>query len=308
MTRLLAFWRVYRRRRMALLGLALVVAVGLVAALAPVIAPYGANHETSTILAPPSWEHLLGTDNLGRDVFSRIVWGARISFAFGFVVAGISLAVGVAVGAIAGYFGGWIDDVLSRVVEIFIMLPSLFLLIVVGAVIGHSLLIIMVACGLTLWPINARLTRAQVLSLKHEPYVEAARAGGVGHLRTLFGHILPNGIHPVIANSTLQIASAIILEASLSFLGVGDPNVSSWGQILKSGQSYLSNAPWITAAPGVAIFLFVFAFNVGGDGLNDALDPRLAARERTDLNDADPQTPVPVTAVAVGVGRERTKA
>ena len=276
---MLRFWRRYRRNRLAAVGLVVVLVVGLVALLAPLISPYGANEETSAILASPSSAHWLGTDNLGRDILSRVIWGSRVSFTFGFVVAGTSLAVGMVVGALAGYFGGWIDDLLSRIVEVFIMLPALFLLIVVGAVVGHSLWIIMIVSGLTLWPINARLTRAQVMSLKHEPYVEAARTSGVGDLRIVFGHVLPNGIYPVIANSTLQVASAIILEASLSFLGVGDPNVSSWGQVLKSGQSYLAPAPWITLAPGLAIAVFVFAFNVCGDGLNDALNPRAGLRE-----------------------------
>jgi len=271
-------WRQYRRQKLALIGLIIIGVIALVALVAPFVAPYGANQETTSVLRAPGPSHWLGTDNLGRDVFSRLIWGSQISFIFGLVVAGISLVVGVVIGAVAGYYGGWLDDLLSRVIEIFIMIPSLFLLIIIGALLGHSMLLIMVASGLTLWPSNARLTRAQVLSLKHEAYVEAAWASGVKDLRILFGHVLPNGIYPVIANSTLQVASAIILEASLSFLGVGDPNVSSWGQVLKSGQSYLTTAPWICAAPGVAIFLLVFAFNVCGDGLNHALNPRLRQR------------------------------
>lgn len=294
MRQLSATWRRYYVQPLPRVAFFVILAIIVVALAAPVIAPYGANYESSDLLGSPSWQHLLGTDNLGRDVFSRVIWGTQISLLFGIAVAGISLVVGVVVGAIAGYFGGWLDDLLSRIIEIFIMIPGLFLLIVIGALVGHGLLIIMVAAGLTLWPSNARIARAQALALRHEPYVEAAWAGGVKQWRILFGHVLPNGMYPVIANSTLQIATAIILEASLSFLGVGDPNVTSWGQVLKSGQSYLNTAPWITVAPGVAIFVLVFAFNVCGDGLNRALNPRLL-REMQTPSRAEQQAPTTAT-------------
>ncbi len=264
-------WRRFARRKLAVIGLGFVLLVCLVALFAPVIAPYGANEQTTSLLAGPSGAHLLGTDNLGRDVFSRLVWGSRMSLAFGIVVAGVSLLVGTVVGALAGYFGRWIDDVLSRIVETFMMIPSLFLLIVVGALIGRNVVLIMIVAGLTLWPSNARLARAQVLSLKHELYVDAARLAGTGNARILFGHVMPNGLYPVVANSTLQVGSAVILEASLSFLGVGNANVASWGSVLKSGQPYLTTGPWICLAAGIVISLLVLAFNLCGDGLNDML-------------------------------------
>jgi peptide/nickel transport system permease protein len=277
MRRLRLFWRQFRRERMAVVGLALIGVVLAMALLAP-LSPYRPTEQSTGLLLGPSRQHWLGTDDLGRDILSRILWGSRVSFLFGVVVAGISLFVGILVGSAAGYFGGWADDVVSRLIEVFIMIPSLFLIILIVAIFGNDLPLIMVVAGLTIWPTNAKLTRAQVMTLKHEGYVEAARAAGAGHANLLFGHILPNGLYPVIANSALQMAAAIMLEASLSFLGLGDPNVVSWGQILKSGQNYLVLAPWISLFSGVAIFVAVLAFNLVGDGVNFALNPRLRER------------------------------
>jgi peptide/nickel transport system permease protein len=281
MKRLRPFWRQFRRERMAVLGLGLIGLAVIIALTAP-LAPYRPSAQSTDILMGPSRAHWLGTDDLGRDIFSRILWGSRASVLFGVVVAGISLIVGVLLGSLAGYFGGWIDDALSRFFEVFIMIPSLFLIILIVAIFGANLGLIMVVAGLTIWPTNAKLTRAQVLTLKHEGYVDAARAAGAGHAQLLVGHILPNGLYPVIANSALQMAAAIMLEASLSFLGLGDPNIVSWGQILKSGQNYLVLAPWISVFSGIAIFLAVLAFNLVGDGVNFALNPRLRVRGGTE--------------------------
>ena len=262
---------------MALFGLILVACVILMALAAP-LSPYGPMEQSNALLKGPGGQHWLGTDNLGRDIFSRILWGSQVSFLFGFAVAGLSLVVGVVVGAISGFYGGWIDDVTSRFVEVFLMVPNLFLIIIVVALFGSSLPFIMLVAGLTIWPLNAKLTRSQVLTYKQELYVDAARAAGSSDFNLVTGHILPNCLYPVVANATLQMAGAIMLEASLSFLGLGDPNVVSWGQILKTGQNYISSGPWISISAGLAIFVLVFAFNLVGDGINYALNPRLQLR------------------------------
>lgn len=277
MRQLSAFWHKFRQEKMAIFGLGLIALVVVMALAAPFY-PFGPMDQTNAMLAGPSAQHWLGTDNLGRDIFGRILWGSRVSFLFGFVVAGLSLVVGVLLGAISGYYGGWLDDLLSRFVEIFMMIPSLFLIILIVALFGSNLPFIMLVAGLTLWPSNAKITRAQVLTYKKELYVDAARAAGGNDLDLLAGHILPNCLYPVVANATLQMASAIMLEASLSFLGLGDPNVVSWGQVLKSGQNYITSAPWICISAGAAIFVLVFAFNLVGDGINYALNPRLHVR------------------------------
>jgi peptide/nickel transport system permease protein len=272
-------WARFSSERMGVVGVAIIAVLAIVAVLAPFIAPSGPFEQSADLLAPPSPAHWFGTDNLGRDVFSRLVWGARVSMLFGVVAAGISLLVGVVLGSIPGYYGGWIDDAFSRFFEIFLMIPSLFLNILVVAVFGSNIYFMMAIAGLTIWPSNAKITRAQVMSVKHHGYVLAARSAGGGTFDLLSRHILPNGIYPVVANSTLLMASAVILEASLSFLGLGDPNQSSWGQVLKSGQSYIATAWWICAFAGIAIFVLVFAFNLVGDGVNFALNPRLRDRE-----------------------------
>lgn len=273
--RIQTFVTQFASERMAVLGVIIVLTMLVLAISAPLVAPYGPFQQSSDLLKPPSREHWLGTDNLGRDILSQLIWGARVSFLFGIVAAGVSLVLGVVLGSIPGYYGGIVDDAFSRFFEIFLMIPSLFLIILIVAMFGSNVFFMMVVAGATTWPSNAKITRAQVMSLKHRGYVLAARSAGASGLSILFRHIIPNGIYPVVANSTLQIAGAIILEASLSFLGLGDPNQISWGQVLKNGQSYITTGWWIAAFSGLSIFSLVFSFNLIGDGINYALNPRL---------------------------------
>ena len=258
---------------MGLIGLLLIVAWGIIAIAAPLISPRGPFEQSNLYVLAPSIDHLAGTDHLGRDNFDRIIWGTRVSFMFGFGAAGISVLVGVALGAIPGYFGGAVDDIFSRSFEIFLVIPRIFLLILATAVFGTDILMTMALVGLLIWPTNAKITRAQVMTLKNRTYVKAGVAAGSGHRKILFGHILPNGIYPVVANSALEMGFAIVLEASLSFLGLGDPNQPSWGQILFGGKFYLGSW-WLTFFPGLAITSIVLGFNFIGDGLNYALNPK----------------------------------
>ena len=268
------FWQQYSRQARAVLGLGIVLAAVVIALLAPVIAPYPYTEMSNDLLSPPTADHWMGTDHLGRDIFSRVVWGTRVSLLFALGVAALSLVVGGILGAVAGYYGGPVDAVLSRFFEVFLMIPRLFLIILIAALFGTNIGFAIFVVGITIWPSNARITRAQVLTLKERPFVRAARASGANDLRILFRHILPNGIYPVVANSTLQMASAILIEASLSFLGLGDPNQPSWGQMLQTAQSYLQTEWWLAFFPGLAIALLVFGFTLMGDGVNYALDPR----------------------------------
>ncbi|MBI3977681.1 MAG: ABC transporter permease [Chloroflexi bacterium] len=272
------FWTQFRSDRMALVGLGILTAMIVMAVAAP-LAPYGPFTQTNDLLKPPSSQYWLGTDNLGRDIFSRVLWGGRVSLIFGVVAAGVSLVIGVTLGSIPGYYGGLVDDAFSRFFEVFLMIPALFLMILIVAIFGSNIYFTMVIVGLTIWPSNAKITRAQVMAVKHRGYVHTAKAAGASDLAILVGHVIPNGIYPVVANSTLQIAAAVIFEASLSFLGLGDPNQVSWGQVLKSGQMYLTSGWWIALFSGVAISALVFAFNLIGDGINYSLNPRLRQRE-----------------------------
>ena len=263
---------------MGLLGLFIVIAWGLIALLAPIISPQGPFAQSDSYLHPPSFEHLAGTDHLGRDVFDRIIWGTRVSLVFAFGVAGISIILGLLLGAIPGYAGGIVDLIFSRSTEIFLVIPRLLLLILASAVFGVDILLTMVLVGLIIWPTNAKITRAQVLTLKYRVFVKASVASGSGHTKILFSHILPNGIYPVIANSALEMGFAIILEASLSFLGLGDPNHSSWGQIIYNGRFYIGSW-WLTLFPGLTITSLVIGFNFIGDGINYVLNPKFKQRK-----------------------------
>jgi peptide/nickel transport system permease protein len=224
---------------------------------------------------PPSWVHWLGTDEVGRDVLSRVIWGARASLSAGLVSVGIALGIGVPLGLLAGYAGGWIDAVLSRIVDAMLAVPFLILAIALAAFLGPSLSNAMIAIGVTATPIFVRLTRGQTLAAKVEDYVEAARAIGNPPWRIALRHILPNILPSLLVQATLSIAAAIIAEAALSFLGLGQqPPAPSWGSMLNAAQRFLTNAPWMAIWPGLAIFLTVLSFNLVGDGLRDALDPR----------------------------------
>ena len=264
------------RRRGAMVGLAVVVAFVLIALLAPYLAPHDPLATSwSAIRKAPSEAYLFGTDELGRDVFSRVIWGARASLLAGLVSVCISLALGVPIGLAAGYLGGWIDALISRITDAMLACPFLILAIALAAFLGPSLTNAMIAIGISATPVFIRLTRAQVLAVKVEDYVEAARALGNPHLRIAWRHVLPNVVAPLIVQATLAIAAAIIAEASLSFLGLGQqPPAPSWGSMLNTAKNYLDQAPWMAIWPGVSIFLVVLSFNLLGDGLRDALDPR----------------------------------
>lgn len=256
------------------------VLLGLVAAtavFAPLIAPHSP-FELNPTLQQPSGQYLLGTDPLGRDILSQIIWGGRVSLAFAFGAAALSLAVGVVMGAIPGYFGGLVDDVFSRLLETFLVIPRLFLIILIVALLGTNIYFVIAVMGLTMWPSNAKIMRAQVLTIKKRGYVQAAIAAGVSPLPIIFRHVVPNGLAPVIANSTLQMAYAVLTEAGLSFLGLGDPNQASWGQILNAGQGYIRSAPWIVISPGLAIMTLLLGLHLVGDGVTRVLNPRLALR------------------------------
>ncbi|HEX4328919.1 MAG TPA: ABC transporter permease [Burkholderiales bacterium] len=269
-------WRRLLRRRGAVLGLAVVVGFVLLALFAPWLAPYDPLATSwSVIRKAPSAHYLFGTDELGRDVFSRVIWGARASLLAGLVSVCISSLLGVPIGLLAGYAGGWTDALISRFTDAMLALPFLILAIALAAFLGPSLSNAMVAIGLSATPIFIRLTRAQVLAVKVEDYVEAARAIGNPHWRIALRHILPNILPPLIVQSTLSIAAAVIAEASLSFLGLGQqPPAPSWGSMLNTAKNYIDNAPWMAIWPGLSIFLLVLSFNLLGDGLRDALDPR----------------------------------
>ncbi len=269
-------WRRLLRRRGAVLGLAIVIFFVLVAVFAPYIAPYDPVATSwSAVRKAPSAEYWFGTDEIGRDVLSRIVWGARASLLAGLVSVCISMALGVPIGLLAAYAGGWTDSLISRFTDSMLAVPFLILAIALAAFLGPSLTNAMIAIGVSATPIFIRLTRAQVLAVKVEDFVEAARAVGNPHWRIALRHILPNVLPPLIVQSTLAIAAAVIAEASLSFLGLGQqPPAPSWGSMLNTAKNFVDQAPWMAIWPGLSIFLLVLSFNLLGDGLRDALDPK----------------------------------
>jgi len=264
------------KRRAAVVGLGVVVFFVVMAIAAPWLAPYDPLATSwSAIRKAPSAAHWFGTDEIGRDVLSRVIYGARASLLAGVVSVSIALSLGIPIGLLAGYAGRWTDALISRMTDAMLATPFLILAIALAAFLGPSLTNAMIAIGISAAPIFIRLTRAQVLSVKVEDYIEAARAVGNPHLRIAFRHILPNVVPPLIVQTTLAIAAAVIAEASLSFLGLGQqPPAPSWGSMLNTAKNYIDNAPWMAVWPGVSIFLLVLSFNLLGDGLRDALDPR----------------------------------
>lgn len=268
--------RKFLANRAAVLGTFLVVFFAIVAILAPWIAGYDPFQTSFTaIRKPPSAAHWLGTDELGRDLFARMAYGARTSLMAGGISVAIAIAVGVPFGVIAGYFGGWADSVISRVIDAMLAIPFLIMAIALAAFLGASLVNAMIAIGFSAAPVFARITRGQVLSVRNEEYVEAAKVIGLRHPRIIWRYILPNSVSPIIVQATLTIAAAIIAEASLSFLGLGQqPPNPSWGSMLNTAKNFISQAPWMSIWPGAAIFLVVLGFNLLGDGLRDAIDPR----------------------------------
>jgi peptide/nickel transport system permease protein len=273
-------WRTIGRRlyanRMSMVGLFLILFMIGMALLAPLIAPADPIDMTlDDQFQAPSRAHLLGTDDCGRDVLSRIIFGSRLSLKVGLISVSISLVVGSLIGLVSGYFGGWLDIVIQRFIEIMLAFPELILALAIMAVLGPSLRNAMIAIGIASIPVYTRVTRGQVLSLREKEYVEAARACGAGHTRLIFRHILPNTMSPLMVIATLGIAGAILTASGLSFIGLGaQPPSPEWGAMLASGREYLRHQWWIATFPGIFIALTVLGFNLFGDGLRDALDPR----------------------------------
>jgi peptide/nickel transport system permease protein len=269
-------WRKFRSNKGALAGLCIVLFFALLAVAAPLLSIADPNAtDWAAVRQPPSPAHWLGTDEIGRDLLSRMIWGTRASLTAGAFSVAIAVLAGVPFGLVAGYFGGWTDMVISRVTEAFLAMPFLITAIALAAFLGPSLTNAMIAIGFSAMPIFVRLTRGQVLAVKTEDYVEGARAIGLRHSRILLRYILPNVLAPILVQATLTVATAIIAEASLSFLGLGQqPPAPSWGGMLNVAKNFMSQAPWMAWWPGAAIFLVVMGFNLLGDGLRDALDPR----------------------------------
>jgi ABC-type dipeptide/oligopeptide/nickel transport system permease subunit len=275
--RLVEFWRRFRRNKLAVFGLAIVALIVLTAIFAPLIAPSAPKaQDYAMTLRPPGEGGLFGTDSLGSDVFSRVVYGARISLVSSFISVGIAMLVGVPVGLTSGYFRGFWDEwVVMRIVDSIQAFPFLILALVIAAILGGGLGYAMVAIGIGFIPAFVRITRAQVLSIRNRDYVQAARAVGVSHLNIMVRHVLPNSLPPLLVQTTLAMGYAIIAEATLSYLGLGaEPGEPSWGSMLYQAQSYLTSAWWMAFFPGMAIFFAVLGFNLLGDGVREALDPR----------------------------------
>jgi peptide/nickel transport system permease protein len=274
-------WRVTFRRlqrsKTAMFGMSIACLVFLVAAFADVLAPYGyADMHPEDMLQAPSWKYLLGTDQMGRDVLSRIIYGSRISIYVGVVSTIFGALMGIPLGIIAAYYGGVVDNVIMRLVDIWVAFPNFLLALVISVILGPSVTNVVIALAIVRVPTQARVVRGTALSVKENEYVQAARAVGVEDRRVLMRHILPNCMAPVIVLGTLEVATAIIVEAALSFLGLGtQPPTPSWGWDLRANVVFIEDNPWIAIFPGMAIFLTVLAFNMFGDGLRDALDPRL---------------------------------
>lgn len=262
---------------MFIFGLAIVLFMSLAALLAPLLAPYPPNLEhLDHILEPPSAEFWLGTDRLGRDILSRLLFGGRISLWVGFVAVGISITIGVFLGLASGYFRGWVDEAIMRLVDIMLCFPSFFLILAVIAFLEPSLVNIMIVIGLTSWMGCARLVRAETLSLRERDFISAAKINGVSAFKILLRHVLPNAMAPVLITATLGIAGAILIESGLSFLGLGvQPPTASWGNMLMDGKIAIEIAPWLSIYPGLAILVTVLGYNLLGESMRDILDPRL---------------------------------
>ena len=275
-------WRRFRKNHLAVAGLAVIFTLILVATFAPHIAPYSPTGiDVNHVLSPPSWKHPLGTDELGRDVLARMIWGSRISLGVGFIAMGIAVIIGILIGSIAGFYGGIVDSLLMRFVDIMLAFPTFILILAVVAVVPPGIVIIMVVIGVTSWMDVARLVRAEFLTLKHRDFVLASKSAGAGNMRLIFKEILPNALSPVFVAATLGVAGAILTESALSFLGLGvQPPHPSWGNILTSGKDNIETAWWLSLYPGLAILITVLSYNLVGEGLRDALDPRLWETER----------------------------
>jgi len=270
-------FRRFLRNKLSVIGALIIVALFIIAVFAPIISPYDPTSiDVYNVLSPPSKEHILGTDELGRDLLSRIIWGSRVSLKVGFIAVGIAIVIGVFIGSIAGFYGGKIDGILMRFVDVMLAFPTFFLILAVISVLEPNIYTIMVVIGITGWMDVARLVRAEFFTLKERDFVYAAKALGVSNLRLMFRHILPNALSPVFVAATFGIAGAILTESGLSFLGLGiQPPEPSWGNILTPGKDNIEVAWWLSLFPGLAILITVLSYNLVGEGLRDALDPRL---------------------------------
>src|SRR4030043_1734572 len=276
------FWKRFRKNRLAVSGGIIVLTLFCIAAFAPIISPYNPDDiDRKHILEPPGLHHLLGTDDLGRDLLSRMIWGARISLAVGFVAVGIATLIGMISGALSGYYGGWTDRIIMRFIDIMLSIPTFFLILAVIAFVGPSIWNIMIVIGITSWMGVARLVRAEFLSLKEREYELAQRALGVSDVRIIFMHIMINGLAPVLISAVLGVASAVLVESALSFLGLGvQPPTPSWGNILTLGKDNIKKAGGLSVFPGLAILITVLGYNLLGEGIRDSIDPRLWETER----------------------------
>lgn len=272
-------WRRLKRNKMAMLGLSIIVILVLLAVFADVIADYdevAIKMNTSIRLQGPSKDHILGTDELGRDMFARIIHGARVSLQVGIIAVGIAIVIGGSLGAIAGFYGGKLDNIIMRMMDIFLAIPSILLAITIVSALGTSMLNLMIAVGISSIPSYARIVRASVLSIKDQEFIEAARAIGAKDSRIIIKHIIPNSMAPLIVQATLGVAGAILSTAGLSFIGLGiQKPAPEWGAMLSSGRPFLREASHVTTFPGIAIMITILSLNLLGDGLRDALDPRL---------------------------------
>ena len=271
----------FTRNKLSVIGAIVVFALITISLLAPVIAPYDPTSiDVYNVLSPPDKAHILGTDELGRDLLSRIIWGSRVSLKVGFVAVGIAIMIGIIFGSIAGFYGGRVDAILMRFVDIMLAFPTFFLILAVIAILEPNIFTIMAVIGVTGWMDVARLVRAEFLTLKARDFVDAARALGMKNKRLIVRHILPNALSPVFVAATFGVAGAILTESGLSFLGLGvQPPDPSWGNILTAGKDNIEIAWWLSLYPGLAILITVLSYNLVGEGLRDALDPRLWAAE-----------------------------
>jgi peptide/nickel transport system permease protein len=271
------FFRVFFGRWVVIVGAAIILLIILVAAFAPLLAPYDPiKPDPPVSLQNPSAQHWLGTDLLGRDTLSRIIFGSRVALMVGVIATSIASIVGVAMGLVAGYFGGWINNVIMRITDALMSIPSIMLALAVAALLGGGLVNVMISVGISLVPTYCRLMCSEVLSIKETDYILSTTLGGASYLRIILKHILPNAFPPIIVLITLNMGIAIMAEASLSFLGIGiSPPTPAWGGMVSDGYRYINNNPILSIAPGVAVMLICVAFNIVGDGLRDALDPRL---------------------------------
>ncbi|MBM4331100.1 MAG: ABC transporter permease [Deltaproteobacteria bacterium] len=271
------FWKRFRKNKLALVGAFIVISLFLVALFAPLLSPYDPGQiNIKKVLHNPSAEHIFGTDQLGRDVFSRMIWGSKISLLVGFVSMGLATVIGIFLGALAGFYGRWIDNLIMRFVDIMLCFPTFFLILAVIALLEPNIWNIMIIIGITGWMGVARLVRAEFLSLKERDFTVAEKALGARDFRIIFRHILPNALAPVLVAATLGVAGAILTESALSFLGIGvQPPTPSWGNILTAGKDNIQIAWWLSLYPGLAILITVLGYNLLGEGIRDAIDPRL---------------------------------